>query len=247
VTEPRPVRRFRVARRHGAGRPRYAVYEVPEGARMTVLDALLHIHRRLDRGLAFRYACRAGMCGTCGVTVNGVPRLACSTRLSAVPGGAVTVEPLRHLPVIQDLVVDMAPFFDAWRAVQPQFVPAAPGTEPRASLGPDSPERRLIDRHRECISCGICYAACDVVGMHPGFLGPAAMTRALCLVADSRGAGRDERLRVLDAAGGCWRCHAHNTCAEVCPKGLDPAAAIAELKRRLAGRALRRAAGLRAG
>jgi succinate dehydrogenase/fumarate reductase iron-sulfur protein len=241
-----PVRRLRVARGHTDGRPGYAVYEVPEGGRMTVLDALLHIHRRLDRGLAFRYACRAGMCGTCAVTVSGVPRLACSTRLSAVPGAVITVEPLRHFPVVRDLVVDMAPFFAAWRAVRPEFMPA-PAAARAAPITPESRERRLIDRHRECISCGICYAACDVVGIHPGFLGPAAMTRALCLVADSRGAGRDERFRVLDAAGGCWRCHVHNTCAEVCPKGLDPTAAIAEVKRRLAGRALRRAAGLPAG
>lgn len=238
------IRRFRVARTDGSGGRAFQTYRVPEGDRMTVLDGLLHIHRHLDRTLTFRYACRAGMCGTCSMTVNRVGRLACSTRLSAIPEEVVVVEPLRHLPVIQDLMVDFEPFFDAWRAVHPQFIPAS---DERAEVRilPESRERRLIDRHRECISCGICYASCDVVGMHPGFLGPAAMTRALCLLADSRGRGREERLRVLDSARGCWRCHTHNTCAELCPKGLDPTRAIEQVKRILAGRALQRLVGLR--
>ena len=238
------ARRFRVARGDGAGARAFQTYEVPEGARMTVLDALLHIHRFLDRTLAFRYACRTGMCGTCSVTVNRVGRLACSTRLSAIPEPVVVVEPLRHFPVIRDLVVDFEPFFEAWRAVTPQFIPLSVTTE-EVRLAPASRERRLIDRHRECISCGICYASCEVTGVQPGFLGPAAMTRALCLIADSRGAGREERLRTLDSARGCWRCHTHNTCAELCPKGLDPTRAIEQVKRILAARALRRLIGLR--
>ncbi len=240
------VRRVRVARSDGSGGRAFQSYEVPEGARMTVLDGLLHIHRYCDRGLAFRYACRAGMCGTCSVTVNRVGRLACSTRLSAIPEEVVVVEPLRHFPVIRDLVVDFAPFFDAWRAVHPEFIPG-PNPIDEVGVHPESRERRVIDRHRECISCGICYAACDVVGMHPGFLGPAAMTRALCLLADSRGAGREERLAVLNSVLGCWRCHTHGTCADLCPKGLDPTRAIEQVKRILASRAMRRLVGLRPG
>jgi succinate dehydrogenase/fumarate reductase iron-sulfur protein len=240
VTESR---RFRVARDAGSGARAFQTYEVPEGARMTVLDGLLHIHRSLDRTLAFRYACRTGMCGTCGVTVNRVGRLACSTRLSAIPEPIVVVEPLRHFPVIRDLVVDFEPFFEAWRAVTPQFIPVSDIKE-AVRLDPSSRERRLIDRHRECISCGICYASCEVAGVHPEFLGPAAMTRALCLIADSRGAGREGRLQTLDSARGCWKCHTHNTCAELCPKGLDPTRAIEQVKRILAARALRRLIGL---
>jgi succinate dehydrogenase/fumarate reductase iron-sulfur protein len=238
------TRRFRLARADGPGARVYQTHEVPEGARMTVLDGLLYIHRHLDRTLAFRYACRAAMCGTCGVTVNRVGRLACSTRLSAIPEDVVIVEPLRHLPVIKDLMVDFEPFFEAWRAVKPYFMPA-PGEGHLASISPQSRERQGIDRHRECISCGICYSACDIVGMHPEFLGPAAMTRAFCLISDSRDAGREERLEILNSERGCWRCHAHNTCAELCPKGLDPALAIEQVKRLLAGRSLQKLLGLR--
>lgn len=195
------LRRFRVARGGGDGSPRHQTYDVPEEERMTVLDGLLHIQRHLDRTLAFRFNCRAAMCGSCAVRVNGVERLACSTRLSAIPDAAVTVEPLRHLPIIVDLMLDMEPFFEAWRAVQPAFAPSAADAAEPARIAPDSPERRAIAPHRECISCGICYSACDVVGLSPGFLGPAAMTRAFCLMHDSRGAAADvsARLKVLDS------------------------------------------------
>jgi len=238
------LRRFQVAR-GGAALQRLQTYEVPEEERMTVLDGLLHIQRHLDRTLAFRFNCRAAMCGSCAVRVNGVERLACSTRLSAIPDAAVTVEPLRHLPVIRDLMLDMEPFFEAWRAVQPAFTPSATvGGEP-ARIAPDSPERRAIALHRECISCGICYSACDIVALSPRFLGPAAMTRAFCLVHDSRGAGADARLDILDGERGCWRCHTHGSCANLCPKGLDPTLAIEEIKRMLARRAVKQLFGAR--
>jgi fumarate reductase iron-sulfur subunit len=240
------LRRFYVAR-GGAASRRMQTYDVPEEERMTVLDGLLHIQRHLDRTLAFRFNCRAAMCGSCAVRVNGVERLACSTRLSAIPDAAVTVEPLRHLPIIADLMLDMEPFFEAWRAVRPAFAPAstasaAKDAEP-ARIAPDSPERRAIDRHRECISCGICYSSCDVVGLSPGFLGPAAMTRAFCLMHDSRGSGADARLNILDSERGCWRCHTHGSCANLCPKGIDPTLAIEEIKRMLARRAVKRVFG----
>lgn len=237
-----------MARSNAAASSRYQTYDVPEEDRTTVLDGLLYIQHHLDRTLAFRFNCRAAMCGSCGMRVNGTERLACSTRLSAVPGLTITVEPLRHLPVIEDLMVDMRPFFDAWRAVQPAFhavEDAAGSTAGFARIPPDAPERRAIDPHRECISCGICYSACDVVGLSPGFLGPAAMTRAFCLVADSRDAGGESRLAALDGERGCWRCHTHGTCATLCPRGLDPTLAIEEIKRLLARRALKTVFGAR--
>lgn len=244
-----PTRRVRVARGDGSGGTRYQAYDVPQTPRTTVLDGLLHIQRHLDRTLMFRYACRAAMCGTCGVRVNGVERLACSTRLEAVPPREVVVEPLRHLPVIRDLMVDFEPFFDAWRSVKPTFMPT-PALQPTpeglpgpAVIAPDSRERTVIDRHRECISCGICFSACDVVSLNPGFLGPAAITRSFCMVMDSRDRGGHERLDVLDRESGCWRCHTHTTCSELCPKGLDPTLAIEEVKRILAGRTLQKALG----
>jgi fumarate reductase iron-sulfur subunit len=255
------TRMFRVARGSGDGPARYQAYDVREEPRMTVLDGLLHIQRHLDRTLTFRFNCRAGMCGACGVRVNGVERLACSTRLSAVPGTTVTVDPLRHLPVVWDVMVDFEPFFEAWNSVRPSFVPrpapsgstggaktadrAAATPEPVATarITPDAPERRAIDPHRECISCGICYSACDVVSLSPAFPGPAAINRAYCMIMDSRDGGREDRLAILDSERGCWRCHTHGTCAELCPKGLDPTQAIEAVKRLLARRSLARLVG----
>lgn len=227
-------RTVRVARTAPDGRRYYEDFRVPLGPQTTILDALLYIHRHLDRTLAFRYACRQAMCGTCGVRVNGVERLACYTLLGAVPGRVVTVEPLRHLPVIRDLVVDFGPFFRAWAAIRPAFVPADnDGAEP-ARIRPDDPDRRVIDRHRECISCGLCYSACDVVGTRPGFPGPAALNHALCLVLDRRDGAGPDRLKPIDGPEGCWACHGLLACSNACPKGLDPTGAIEDLKRLVA-------------
>jgi succinate dehydrogenase iron-sulfur subunit len=239
---PAATRTFRIAR-HGFGEARYHAYDVPDGPRMTVLDGLLHIQRHLDRSLSFRFNCRAMMCGSCGVRVNGTERLACSTRLSAVPEGTIVVEPLRNLRVIADLVVDFGQFFDAWRSVHPGFVPSretADRVDP-ARIEPDAPERRAIAPHRECISCGICYSTCDVVTTTPAFLGPAALNRVFCIVHDSRDGAREQRLDAIDHEQGCWRCHTHGACAELCPKGLDPTEAIAGMKRILASRSISKA------
>jgi fumarate reductase iron-sulfur subunit len=225
---------FRVRRDRG-----FAEYRVPVSGRTTVLDGLLHIHRYLDRTLAFRFACRQAMCGTCGVRVNGVERLACSTLVSAVPGSTVVVEPLRNLPVLRDLVVDFGPFFRAWKAVSPQFVPS-PGLEGPLVLRPSSAAREEIERHRECISCGLCYSACDVVARNAEFLGPAALTRAYCLVLDIRDRRRHERLREAGSLRGCLGCHTLMACSEVCPKGLRPALAIQGLRRHLVWKELPR-------
>jgi fumarate reductase iron-sulfur subunit len=235
-----PTRVFRVARSDGGGETRYQTYDVPEGPRMTVLDGLLYIQRHLDRSLSFRFNCRAMMCGSCGLRVNGTERLACSTRLSAVPHETVIVEPLRNLPVIADVIVDFEPFFGAWRAVHPGFVPSAATAqrEEPARIAPDASERQTIARHRECISCGICYSTCDVVTTSPAFLGPAAINRVFCMIHDVRDGARERRLDAVDHEGGCWRCHTHGACADLCPKGLDPTEAIAGMKRILARRSI---------
>jgi fumarate reductase iron-sulfur subunit len=120
----------------------------------------------------------------------------------------------------------------------------AAGQEP-ARIAPDAPERRTIAPHRECISCGICYSTCDVVATTPAFLGPAALNRVFCMIHDSRDGGRAVRLDAIDHEQGCWRCHTHGACADLCPKGLDPTEAIAEMKRILTRRSIART--LRAG
>lgn len=209
---------------------RFDTFDVPLQDRMTILDALAWIQTREDGSLGFRYACRVGMCGTCGLRANGRERWACRTLVTALGTDTITLEPLRHLPIIKDLVVDMAPFFDRYRRVQPAFVPKARLTEP-ARIAPDSRERRLADAHVECITCGLCYSACTMLEWDPEFLGPAAINRAFALVADSRDGATAARLALVNDEHGIWRCHSQFTCTDVCPKHISPTDAISGLRR----------------
>jgi succinate dehydrogenase/fumarate reductase iron-sulfur protein len=202
----------------------YQVEVPPEGM---VVDALFALQARGDSTLAFRVSCRAGICGSCAVRVDGREQLACQMPLSLVRDG-VRVEPLRHLPVLRDLVVDLDPFFAKYGAVHPEFRPA-PLTEPARVT---AAERGLVERAINCISCGACYSACDMVGLNPDFLGPAALARAWALAADARDADPDARLAEAVGEQGAWRCHNLGNCTVVCPKGVAPLLAIQALRRR---------------
>ena len=202
---------------------------------MSVLDALIWVQRNLDPSLAFRRACRVGMCGTCGTVINGREGLACGTLLGSVAGnggGTVRVQPLRHLPVIRDLVTDPGVFFDHLRGVDPSLTPG-PGLQEPVVLSPDSRERQTVSPHRECIYCGLCYSACSVAGLNPDFLGPAALNRAFALVSDSRDAAGKQRLQAVATEQGLWRCHTIFECTAVCPKGIPITRAIQGLKRKV--------------
>jgi fumarate reductase iron-sulfur subunit len=207
-----------------------APYRVPRTDKMTILDALVHIQRYHDRSLAFRYACRLGMCGTCTVMVNGVPRWACRTSIERLGVETIRIAPLRLLPVVKDVLVDYAPFFPKYRAAQSYFVPREGRTEV-APIRPTSRERRAIDPNLECTTCGACYASCTMLAYDVDYLGPAALNRAFTLVRDSRDGARRERLAAVGGEHGCWRCHSLFNCTEVCPKHLSPTRAIQGLKR----------------
>jgi fumarate reductase iron-sulfur subunit len=138
---------------------------------------------------------------------------------------------LRNLPVIRDLVTDMSGFFDKWARARGQFKPSRTKKDDVARVRPQSEDRRAVDAGIECIGCGVCYAACDVVSWNPDYLGPAALNRAWTLVKDERDAGRIERLRAVAGDAGCHSCHTHMSCTERCPKKLSPTAGIAGLKR----------------
>lgn len=217
-------------------RERWQTYEVEAGQDTTVLDALVAVQRGPDPTLAFRYACRVGMCGSCAMVVNGRERWACRTRLATLAAGPVTVRPLYHFPLLRDLVVDMAPFVDGLRAVGAALVPAA-GDEPYALIAAGSDERRDIDPAIECIGCGMCMSACTMVAHNSRFPGPAALNRAFTLARDSRDAGGEARWRVLLGDDALARCHGQGGCTEVCPMGLAPTTSILRL-RRLAARRL---------
>jgi succinate dehydrogenase/fumarate reductase iron-sulfur protein len=206
-------------------------YRVPRRDNMTVLDALVYIQRYHDRSLSFRFACRLGMCGTCTVMVNGVPRWACRTSVERLRVDTLRITPLRHLPVIKDVMVDYAPFMAKYRATMPFFVARQDTADELAAISPASRERRAIDPNLECITCGACYASCSMLAHDPHYLGPAALNRAFTLVRDSRDGARRERLAAAGGEHGCWRCHSLYNCTEVCPKHLSPTRAIKGLKR----------------
>ena len=229
----RPSVRVRIRRGGAAGDPeeRFDSFEIETGPRMTVLDALVAVQSAQDATLSFRYSCRVGMCGTCALKVNGRPAWACRTLLGGL-GEEITLEPLTNFPVLGDLAVDMSPFFEKMKRARGWLEPTGAAEKAPALIAPNSRERKRIEPHIECITCGICYASCSIVGHDSGYLGPAALNRAYTLVNDSRDALGPERLLEVCTEDGAWRCHSQYNCTESCPKGISPTGAIKGLKRR---------------
>jgi len=224
----------------GAEEGAYQSFEVPRRASQTVLDVVTHIQRALDPTLAYRFACRVGMCGSCAMTVNGVARWTCRTHVDSVAGdGRLEIAPLANLPVIRDLVTDMREFFDKWARAKGRFSGSRTRAQDVARVAPQSAARRDVDAAIECIGCGVCYSSCDVVAWNADYLGPAALNRAWTLLRDERDRGRAERLRAVAGDAGCHACHTHMSCSERCPKRISPTAGIAGLKREAARAALR--------
>ena len=219
-------------------RERIQKYWIPAKEGMTVLDALVDAQRRLDPTLAFRYACRVGMCGSCAMVINGRERWACRTLLRTLRTGTVTVRPLYHFPLIRDLVVDMAPMKEKMVAVNAAFTPAE-GPPAFAPVGGESRERRRIDAAIECIGCGMCVSACTMVAHDPRFPGPAALNRLFTLQTDSRDTGHSARAAVLLAEDSLVRCHGQANCTAVCPMEISPTESILALRRRAVARLFR--------
>ncbi len=218
----------------------FQTFEVPRHASQTVLDVVTYIQRSLDPTLAYRFACRVGMCGSCAMTVNGIARWTCRTHVDkVVKGERLEIAPLRNLPVIRDLVTDMSEFFDKWARARGKFEGKQTRRDDFARVSPQSADREQVDAGIECIGCGVCYSSCDVVAWNPDYLGPAALNRAWTLLRDERDVGRAERLRAVAGDAGCLACHTHVSCTERCPKHIAPTASIAGLKREVAKSALR--------
>lgn len=194
-----------------------------------VLDLLVAIQERHDPSLGFRYSCRIAACGTCTVRVDGRPVLACQAVVDRGQG-SIRIEPLGGLPVVRDLIVDLAPFHDRWAQVAPSFSPGAADAG-QAAIPPDAPEWAIIDRNLDCITCGACYAACGLASSDSVFLGPAALNRAMVLAADSREGAAGIRVNTAAGDAGVDGCHGIGACTVVCPKGLDPAGSIRRLRR----------------
>jgi fumarate reductase iron-sulfur subunit len=205
-------------------------YEVPCLEDWRVLDALNHIKDEIDPTLSHRWSCRMGVCGSCGMMVNGRPKLTCNAFVRDY-GSTISVEPLANFPIVRDLVVELESFVEKLRTVKPWIIRKL---EKDLEYGeylqsPDELER--FRQYSMCINCALCYAACPVLAHDDAFLGPAAIALAHRYNQDSRDEGEAERFEVLAAGGeGVWSCTYSNECSEVCPKHVDPAQAIQRSK-----------------
>ncbi len=211
-------------------RPTWERFEVPYRPEWMVLDALNYIKDRLDGTLSYRWACRMGVCGSCGMMVNGEPVLTCATYLESLLPGPLRVEPLRGFPVIRDLVGDLTDFIEKLQRVKPWLVrdDEKPLEDGEYLQTPE--ELAEYKRYSMCINCMLCYAACPIYELEPGFIGPAAIALAQRYNLDSRDQGKQERLDVLSQHDGVWGCTFVGECSKVCPKNVDPAGAIQRYK-----------------
>ena len=214
---------------------RFEEHTVEVAEKASVLDVLVALQRGACPDLAFRFSCRVAMCGSCAMVINGRERLACNTLVETV-GTRLRIEPLRNLPVARDLAVDLEPFFKAYRRVLPGFQPRADLDQGDFYRLPhDSPEWQALNHQPQCIDCGACHSACTLVTLHPRYVGPMALNRALNLIVDPREGKRAERLSAVSGEDGAFRCHTLGNCREVCPRGISPTHSIERLKRLAVG------------
>ena len=206
--------------------PTFQSYHVPYRKDWVVLDALNYVKDHIDGSLSFRWSCRMGVCGSCGMMVNGTPKLTCAVPLSDYESKPIRIEPLQFFPILRDLVVDISSFLSKLSSVKPWIIrdDETPSTEAEYSQTPA--ELDIYKQFSMCINCMLCYSACPVVGLEPEFTGPAAIALAQRYNLDSRDQGAAERLAVLDNHEGMWGCTLVGECTEVCPKNVDPAGAI---------------------
>jgi fumarate reductase iron-sulfur subunit len=209
--------------------PSLDTYEVPLKREWVVLDALNYIKDHIDGTLTFRWSCRMGVCGSCGMTINGVPKLACATFLTESAPGPMRLEPLKNFPILRDLVVDATDFLAKLAKSKPWIIRNV--EKPLDEEYFQTPEE--LDAYKQfsmCINCMLCYAACPVYGLDPHFSGPAAIALAQRYNLDSRDEGASERTDILSQHDGIWGCTFVGECTEVCPKHVDPAGAIQQYK-----------------
>ncbi|MEJ2248806.1 MAG: succinate dehydrogenase/fumarate reductase iron-sulfur subunit [Candidatus Lokiarchaeota archaeon] len=244
--------KFLIYRNPGNGNVTYKRYEVPVEKGMDILDALFYIQDHLDSTLAFRYACRGAVCGSCGMTINKVPLLACKTQISSVnelkkpidkfikskninfvygdvpswdEENEILIEPAPNMRVIKDLVVDLEKFWEHFRKIQPYFTREWNYEQPESKQTPEEMER--IERYVYCILCGLCWA-CPVNNKNPNYLGPAQLAKASRFIYDSR-IGKEQQQSIISRVmqqDGVPSCERYFICNQVCPKNVMPGTAI---------------------
>jgi succinate dehydrogenase / fumarate reductase iron-sulfur subunit len=211
-------------------KPYYSTYQVEVEPTDRVLDVLNVIKWELDGTLTYRRSCGHGVCGSDAMRINGRNRLACKVLVRDV-GQRVTIEPMMGFQIVRDLVVDMEPFFEKYRAVRPYLVNDAP---PPAAERLQSPEERAAyDDTTKCILCAACTTACPPFWSNPDFVGPAALVNAHRFIFDSRDTAGAERADVIGSREGVWRCRTVFNCTDACPRGIQVTNAMEEVKRKL--------------
>jgi succinate dehydrogenase / fumarate reductase iron-sulfur subunit len=215
--------------------PHWEEYRIPYAAGMTVLDGLHKLKETVAPALAWRSSCRMGVCGSCGMFVNGRPRLACNTQIAELGTNLVQVAPLPNFRTIRDLVPDLRPMFDRHVAMQPYVIreDTTEQYEPTGEFLQSVKEVEEFLQFSYCIKCGCCMAACPTYATDAAYSGPMPLAQAHRYNADSRDDGFKARKKQLAGESGPWRCHYAGECSRVCPKGVDPAKAIQLMKREL--------------
>ncbi len=232
------------------GQAHYDEFEVPHEPGQTVLDALFYIQENLDDSLSFRYSCRGAVCGSCAMLINKVPRLACRTQVKPLLEGednaeikhypaldegeevsddSLLVEPLPHLPVVKDLIVDEEKFFEYYRDMEPFLRIESEVPEKEYRMSPE--EVNQLEDYTNCILCAACFGACPVDGENEKFRGPAALAKLYRFHIDSR--DEKDRLEIADHEDGWWACEFHTNCQKVCPKDVPPNKAIGKARAEL--------------
>ena len=218
--------------------PRWDTYDVDVGAcGPMVLDAIIHIKNTMDPTLAFRRSCREGVCGSCAMNIGGRNTLACTHGWEEVPGKELQISPLPHMPVVRDLVPDLTLFYAQYASIEPWLHSVTP--TPRTEWLQSPEDRGKLDGLYECILCACCTTSCPSYWWNgERYLGPAVLLQAYRWLIDSRDEATGERLDGLEDPFKLYRCHTIMNCAQVCPKGLNPAKAIAEIKKMMVERVL---------
>ena len=233
------LKEFRIYRYdpEGDGNPRWDTYFVDlDDCGPMVLDALIWIKSKIDPTLTFRRSCREGICGSCAMNIAGRNTIACTQGWDET-NGVITVSPLPHMPVVKDLVPDLTNFYAQHAYVQPFLQTDTPEPEKEWRQSPD--DREKLDGLYECIMCACCSTSCPSYWWNGDkYLGPAALLHAYRWLIDSRDEETGERLDALEDPFKLYRCHTIMNCTQVCPKGLNPAKAIAEIKKMMVERAV---------
>ena len=222
------IRRFNPEQKTPA--PFYQEYQLELEPSDSVLDGLIKIRETLDDSLALRCSCRGAICGSCGMRVNGHATLACKTKIitATQEGDTIEVEPMNNMPVIKDLITDMAPFWDKIRQIQPWLQPSGP--TPDTEYVAPAEAMNHLSGVMTCIMCGVCVSDCTVLEVDKKFVGPAALAKAYRFVADPRDGATKPRLNALNKTGGMWDCTRCMECIQVCPKGVWPMDRIMALR-----------------